>query len=224
MSESDAKAAARARMGDLERVRRECGERARLERRAHRRREWRAEILQDLKYGIRTLLRTPTFTSMSLITLAVGIGATTAIFSLIHAVLLAPLLYADPDRLVRLWERSPQGNERNVSHAFWQNRYGGDPGVLGRPIELNDVPYSVVGVMPTDFDFPGAEVDLWLPLTDDALDPMAGAILILVVFAPMLMLLKTRGARRRGTQPAEAISAPCFGRPPQRRSLSRSPS
>jgi len=246
MSEQDAKAAARARMGDLERLRRECGETARLERRAHRRREWRAEILQDLKYGIRTLVRTPTFTSMSLVTLAVGIGATTAIFSLVHAVLLAPLPYAHPDRLVRMWERSPQGNERNVvssgnvvdwqtgasafsvigahrfpygvtlvddgdaarvviaplqpqvmealgvppelgrtlltvdgvdggsavlSHAFWQNRYGGDPGVLGRAIELNDLPYSVVGVMPPGFHFPSAEVDLWLPLTDDQLDP-----------------------------------------------------
>jgi hypothetical protein len=63
---------------------------------------------------------------MAVLTLALGIGATTAIFSLVYAVLLAPLPYAHPDRLVRVWETSPQGATRNVVSAGnvldWQQR------------------------------------------------------------------------------------------------------
>jgi putative ABC transport system permease protein len=246
MSEDDARRAARERLGDVDEVRRELGHIGHAEARAERRREWLGEIRQDVRYGVRTLLRAPTFTAMSVLTLALGIGATTAIFSLVWAVLLAPLPYAQPDRLVRVWETSPQGATRNVvsagnvldwqqrarsfsvlgahrasypvtltedgeaarvvinvlqpeviraldvapalgrtiveedavtggvavlAHAFWQSRYGGDPGVLGRRMVLNEVPYTVVGVMPPSFDFPNDEVEIWLTLTDDDLDP-----------------------------------------------------
>ena len=242
MSEEEARAAAERRLGDVARVHEELGRMTRSD----QRREWLADVQQDLRYGARTLLGAPTFTAMAVGTLALGIGATTAIFSLVWAVLLAPLPYPEPDRLVRLWETSPQGATRNVvssgnvvdwqesarsfevigahrapfpvtltgdgeparvaftamqpavaralgatpvlgrtfvagdgvegeaalvSHAFWRSRWGGSPDVLGRRLVLNDVPYTVVGVMPADFAFPDALVDVWVAMRDRALDP-----------------------------------------------------
>src|SRR5262245_45625434 len=64
--------------------------------------------MSDLKFALRQLLKHPGFTAVAVLTLAVGIGANSAIFSLIYGVLLKPLPYPEPDRLVTLWERSPQ--------------------------------------------------------------------------------------------------------------------
>src|SRR6267142_5527666 len=64
-------------------------------------------LLKDLSYGARMLIQNPRFTAVAILSLAIGIGATTAIFSVANALLLRPLAYQDADRLVILWNRSP---------------------------------------------------------------------------------------------------------------------
>ncbi|HYZ86198.1 MAG TPA: ABC transporter permease [Bryobacteraceae bacterium] len=200
---------------------------------------WVEQRWRDLRYGFRNLFRTPGFTAIAILTLALGIGANTAIFSVINAVLLRPLAYKDSDRLVTLlhdgtnpvaggnfhdWREQSHsfeamgaaevwgpnltgeppaerirglkitqsilpmlgvdpllgraflpgedrvGNERKVmlSHQLWQRRFGGDKGVLGRPILLDGEVYTVVGVMPPGFQFApfwATKAELWAPLT-----------------------------------------------------------
>ncbi|HWF89692.1 MAG TPA: ABC transporter permease, partial [Pyrinomonadaceae bacterium] len=202
-------------------------------------------ILTDIRFGFRILLKQPGFTLVAVITLALGIGANTAIFSLVNSILLRPLPFREPDRLVRMLQASPKlglsswgvsqadfaaYREQNrtfesiaiyntaatnltgageperlpiatvtadffkvfgvspllgrtfvegedvkgknqvcvISHAFWQRRFGGDPGVVGRTLSLNNTPTQIVGVMPAEFKFPRYEIDLWTPLAFDA--------------------------------------------------------
>jgi predicted permease len=206
------------------------------------------EILwQDLRYGLRTLLKRPGFTAIAIITLALGIGANTAMFSVVFAALLRQLPYEDADRLVILYETNQQleRDEINVSypnfvdwraqnlsferlaaclyggmvltgkdepaqlqtmavsadlfemlrvkplrgrvfrqeedkaggapvvvvsHGFWQNRFGGDEGLIGRQITLDGKSRTVIGVMPPNFALPpGDQTEVWMaigPLAD----------------------------------------------------------
>ncbi|MGA8677590.1 MAG: ABC transporter permease [Candidatus Acidiferrales bacterium] len=207
-------------------------------------------LMQDLRYGMRMMLRAPGFTAMAVTVLALGIGANTAIFSVVNAVLLRPLPFDQPDRLVQLWHTPPQatfpgvkefpvspanfidwreqsrafegmaaygfgrytltgsgepeairvcastngffpilhvrpllgrdffadeyqtGHEHVVvlSYKFWRSRFGANPEIVGKNIELNGQAFAVIGVMGPGFAFPiasdpAAEQQLWKPLT-----------------------------------------------------------
>jgi putative ABC transport system permease protein len=83
---------------------------------------WLERLLQDVRYALRALRRSPGFTAVAVLTLALGIGATTAIFSVINATLLQPLPFPHPDRLVLIWETSGKGHDNWSSVSapnFW---------------------------------------------------------------------------------------------------------
>ncbi len=197
-------------------------------------------LIRDVRFSLRTMARKPAFTAVAVMIIALGMGANTAIFSLVRAVLLRPLPFADPDRLVMVWEDAsfigfpkntpapanyldwktrnevfeqmaavrtrdfnltgdgepekvdaygatpnffsvlgvepalgralanedelPQANKVAViSYPLWQSRYGGERSIVGRDILLNDVKYTVVGVMPRGFQFLDPDVRIWVP-------------------------------------------------------------
>jgi putative ABC transport system permease protein len=82
-------------------------------------------VVQDLRYGFRTLLKHPGFTAAAVLTLALGIGASTAIFSVVHAVVLRPLPFPEPERLVMVWEADKSGADSNMGYstfADWRSQ------------------------------------------------------------------------------------------------------
>jgi putative ABC transport system permease protein len=200
-------------------------------------------IMKDIKYAIRSLIQRPSFSVVAILTLALSIGANTAIFTVVNAVLLRALPFNNPDQLVSIGQAPGKGGlpglaayeylawkDRNstfddmaaisddsfnltgqgepermsvarvtasmfttlgvqplegrwflpeedrpghsqvvvVSEGFWQRRFGRDRSLIGRSLTFNDKPYTVVGVMPGHFRYPG-RFEVWMPL---ALDPV----------------------------------------------------
>ena len=74
-------------------------------------------VLQDLRYGVRILRRNPGFTFFAVLTIALGLGANAAIFSLVDGVLLKSLGYPEPERIVQLWEKPPRGLRNGIAAA-----------------------------------------------------------------------------------------------------------
>ena len=80
-----------------------------------RRRDYMGELSQDIAYGLRTLRRAPTFTITAILTIALGVGANTAIFSVVHGIVFKPLPFANPEQLVRVWSANPGSGARQAS-------------------------------------------------------------------------------------------------------------
>jgi putative ABC transport system permease protein len=233
MSQDEARRGAMVEFGGIEQFKEDCRDARGVNR--------IESLLADLRYGFRTLRKSPGFTAVSVLTLALGIGANSAIFSMVNALLLHPYNFRNLDSLVRVWEDrgidegydaryiSPgdaedlrstnsifdglttyamqsfglgkggdvqpilgcrvSSNFFNVlavspaagrlftaaeqqpgadqvailSYSSWLRRFGGDPTMLGKEISLNSRVYTVVGIMPKDFDYP-VPVEFWVPL------------------------------------------------------------
>src|SRR5690242_939417 len=77
--------------------------------------------MRDIRYALRTLARSPLYSTIAILTLALGIGATTAIFTVVDGVLLRPLPYPHPDQIVRVWELNARGREINFSDPDFED-------------------------------------------------------------------------------------------------------
>ncbi len=187
MDPVDARAAALERLGDLSGVRDECTELLAAERRAAAHRDWLGDLRQDLRFGIRGAARAPLFSLLAILTLALGIGANTAIFGVVKSVLLDALPYADADRVVRLYgrlvdgtsDRAPLSAGTVADIAARQRSFSGIAAFRGLPYNLaylgEDGPRVVttVDVEPALFSILGVRPALGRTLSDA--DTAAGA-------------------------------------------------
>src|SRR5687768_11852740 len=113
------------------------------------------DAARDLRHGVRVLRSAPGFTAAALVTLALGIGATSAIFSIVRTVMLRPLPYHEPDRLVAVWETNRGGTQRNViasaNFVAWRERtrtleHPGMVGPTNAAMIINGQPAQISGL------------------------------------------------------------------------------
>src|SRR6266446_1674188 len=121
-------------------------------------------ILRDLRYGLRTLGRNPGFTAVAVLTIGIGIGASTTIFSWMRSMLLNPLPGATHA------ERDDAQNAHAVvviSHSYWKNQYHSDRSAIGASLRINRTPFTIIGVAPDGFHGTrsGLDYEMWMPLT-----------------------------------------------------------
>ncbi len=110
-----ARAEAERAFGDAEAIRASCREIGQQRERSERRRGWIDEARQDVVFGLRQLRRSPSTTVAAILSLVLGIGAATALFSVAHATLIQPLPFRDADRLARLWTRNAETDDMQAS-------------------------------------------------------------------------------------------------------------
>jgi putative ABC transport system permease protein len=125
MDPIEARALAIGKMGDVRSLKRECVDLGRKRDREMRVTLWLEELRDDIKFAFRQLFAAPAFTLVATLTLALGIGANSAIFALVDATLLRPLPYGDPDRLVTIWEKTdanPRGFASPPNMLDWKSR------------------------------------------------------------------------------------------------------
>lgn len=124
LSEESARRAAAAAFGDVDAIDAELRAARGGRARSHRRRDWIQELSMDVLFAMRSFRKNIGFTAAALATLALGIGATTAVFTVVNGVLLRPLPYADPSRLAMIWMSSKQpgsGGQLPVSSGFYSD-------------------------------------------------------------------------------------------------------
>ncbi len=147
-------------------------------------------LLQDIRYALRALRRSPGFTAVTLLTLALGIGANTAIFSVVNTVLLRPLPYGEPDRLVMVWEQKSGGpTDRNVvspaNYLDWKDRSASFEGLAALTWSgttlLGETPERVQGrkVTPNFFGVLGVAPALGRSFTAEEAGAGQGRVMIL---------------------------------------------
>src|SRR5262245_13539798 len=125
MTRAEARRAALNRLGDVDALKRSCVSLGEKRDREMRLTQWLEELFQDVKFALRQLRSSPTFACVAILTLALGIGANSAIFALVDATLLRPLPFKDPERLVQVAELNPSQRPGGVAPpnlADWNTR------------------------------------------------------------------------------------------------------